>query len=217
MTQLGIKNVEFHGSRTVNGVKVLGKGCVGIVVLTHTNAGKVALKIRRLDADRDDMSLEGEMLKIANQLMIGPKLLGLSDNFLLMEYIEGSLLPAWISKNSKRKKIIKQVLKDLLFDCFKLDTRKLDHGELSSASKHVIVKSNDVPVIVDFESSSFNRKPKNVQCMCQYLFLSSRISEVVNRIFEVKEINSLIKALKIFKKNQNRENFSRILAVMDLA
>ncbi len=217
LRRLGIERLEFIGSKNVANVHVLGKGCVGVVVLAYTEAGdKIALKIRRLDADRNNMLHESEMLKMANQLGIGPKLIGLSDNFLIMEYAEGSLLPAWAYQNRERKKL-RRILKNLLLDCHKLDIRGLDHGELSNASKHIIVKSKDeTPVILDFESSSDNRRPRNVQCICQYLFISSKISTEVKRIFRIKNIEKLMEALKNYKKNYSKLNFERILKVTSL-
>jgi len=214
---LGIKSIEFQGSKTINGVKALGKGCVSIVVLAYTDASKIALKIRRLDSDRDNMLHESKMLKRANQLGIGPRLFGLSDNFILMEYMEGKLLPAWILQNVRKKLRLRKTLRNLLIDCLRLDIQKLDHGELCNASKHVIVKSNGAPVILDFESSSTNRRSKNVQCICQYLFISSDISGKVKKILGIKNIDKLIEALKKYKRNCSRENFERILEVTGLA
>ena len=104
LRHLGIKSITFQGLKIIKGVRVLGKGYVSIVVLAYTDAGKVALKIRRLDADRDDMSFEGKMLKMVNRLEVGPKLLDLSDNFIVMENIEGNLLPLWIPEKGKRNK-----------------------------------------------------------------------------------------------------------------
>lgn len=43
---------------------------------------KVALKIRRTDADRSQMYHEADMLKKANSVDVGPKLLDVSENFL---------------------------------------------------------------------------------------------------------------------------------------
>ncbi|MCW4033534.1 MAG: serine/threonine protein kinase [Candidatus Bathyarchaeota archaeon] len=217
LRHLGIKSITFQGYRIIKGVRVLGKGYVSIVVLAYTDAEQVALKIRRLDADRDDMSFEGKMLKMVNRLKIGPKLLNLSDNFILMENIEGNLLPLWISEKSERKKLrSRKVLNKLLYDCFKLDIHKLDHGELSNASRHIIVKGDDTPVLLDFESSSCHRKPKNVQCICHYLFLRSRISKSINEILEIDDTGLLIETLRIYKKNQNRKNFKKILEIANV-
>lgn len=217
LRHLGIRSIVFQGYKIIKGVRVLGKGYVSIVALAYTDAGKVALKIRRLDADRDDMSFEGKMLKMVNRIKIGPKLLNLSDNFILMKNIEGNLLPLWILEKSKHKKIrLRKVMNKLLYDCFKLDIHKLDHGELSNASRHIIVKRDDAPVLLDFESSSCHRKPKNVQCMCHYLFIRSSISKSINEILEIDDTDLLIETLKIYKKNQNRKNFKKILEVANL-
>ena len=214
---LGIKSIVFQGYKIIKGVRVLGKGYVSIVVLGYTDAGKVALKIRRLDADRNDMLFEGKMLTMANRLKIGPKLLNLSDNFISMENIEGNLLPLWVSEISKRKKLrLGKVLNKLLYDCFKLDIHKLDHGELSNASGHIIVKRDDTPILLDFESSSCHRKPKNVQCICHYLFMRSSISKSINEILEIDDTDLLIDTLKTYKKNQNRKNFKKILEVANV-
>ena len=53
----GVSALEFSGTASVFGVKVpvLGKGFVGIVVIAHLNGQRVAVKIRRADADRADL------------------------------------------------------------------------------------------------------------------------------------------------------------------
>ena len=95
LKNLGVTALEFTGNRTVFEVPVLGKGCVGIVVIAYTGSQKAALKIRRIDADRKEMFHEAQMLKTANSIGIGPKLYEVSDNFLLMELIEGTHFPEW--------------------------------------------------------------------------------------------------------------------------
>ncbi len=217
LNMLGVTGLVFEGNKEVNNIRILGKGCVGIVVLGYKKNNKIAIKIRRTDADRYDMLHEGKMLKRANQVMVGPKLYDLSENFILMEYLKGEFLPDWIMKNCIGNKVdfIKKSLKNLLFDCYKLDSQKIDHGELSNASKHVIIKNNGAPMILDFESSSNSRKVKNVQCMCQYLFIR-KVFNCVNKILEINDINSIINALKIYKNNINEKNFENIMDVINL-
>ncbi len=55
LKELGVKAIEFAGKGNAFNIPVLGKGYVGIVVTAHLNALKVALKIRRVDADRRDL------------------------------------------------------------------------------------------------------------------------------------------------------------------
>jgi predicted Ser/Thr protein kinase len=67
---LKVDALEFTGEKRVFEVPVLGKGCVGIVVVAYTSLGRAALKIRRVDADRKGMFHEGEMLRRANAVKV---------------------------------------------------------------------------------------------------------------------------------------------------
>lgn len=219
LKKLGITALEFKGSKSINEVRVLGKGHVGIVVVGHTKRGVNALKIRRLDADRDEMMQEGVMLKLANSIDIGPKLFGLTNNFILMEYIEGDHLPEFIINHIEKKRhiAIRSTLRKLLFDCYKMDTKHIDHGELSNAKRHVIIKKSGNPVIIDFESSSDLRQTKNVQCMCNYLFMGSNISINLRKLLGIESTFPLIKALRIYKNDNYRKGFENILRLSGLA
>ena len=53
LQQLGVEALEFSGKAAAANVPVLGKGYVGVVVVAHVRGEKVALKMRRIDADRE--------------------------------------------------------------------------------------------------------------------------------------------------------------------
>ena len=218
LNRLGVEALEFVGEKTVADESVLGKGCVGIVVSAYTKKGKAALKIRRMDADRSEMQHEAEMLKKANTVNVGPKLLGASDNFLLMEFIQGPLLFQWISmlKGRGTKSRIQKVLRDILEQCWKLDKIGLDHGELSKAPKHIIIDEEDKPHIVDFETASINRRVSNATSICQYLFVRSQVAEVVKRKLVDVSQEKLIITLRKYKQNPSRRNFEEIFEVCNL-
>jgi len=218
LNKLGVKAIEFSGEKTVSNLSVLGKGCVGIVVVAYTEKGKVAMKIRRMDADRSEMRHEVEMLKEANTVRVGPRLLEASENFLLMEVIKGSLLFRWISmlKGRGTKSRIQKVLRDILEQCWRLDKIDLDHGELSKAPKHIIIDEEDKPHIVDFETASINRRVSNVTSICQYLFIGSEVAEIVKRKLADIDRKQLILALRKYKENPSREHFEEILEVCNL-
>ena len=215
LKDLGVTALEFQGEKQVFNVPVLGKGCVGLVVLAYRNVEKVALKIRRTDADRAMMQHEAEMLKRANAVDVGPKLFSVSRNFLLMHFIEGVLLPEWLERVSDAERV-KRVLRNMLEQCWRLDKIHLDHGELSRAPKHIIVNFNDSPFIVDFESASLNRKPANVTSLSQFLFISGKVAEKVALKIGEKNRDSVIEALRRYKADGNRESFERILRVCGL-
>jgi len=218
LEKLGVKALGFVGGKKAFDVPVLGKGYVGIVVLAHTDKGKAALKIRRLDADRARMQREAEMLKKANSLGVGPKLLGFTENFLLMEFIKGTPLPKWIEtlKGRGTKAKIRETLRVILEQCWRMDQAGLDHGELSRAPKHVIVGANGTPCIVDFETASIGRRVSNVTSICQYLFIGSQLARNLKRKLGGVDTKKLIYALRTYKQKRTRKNFEKILLICGL-
>lgn len=210
LQKLRVKALEFSGEKQAFNIPILGKGCVGIVVIAYIDGEKVALKVRRVDADRSRMQWEAEMLKKANSVRVGPRLLGVSKNFLLMQLIDGILLPKWLEKR-KGKAQLRKVLRDVLEQCWRLDEAGLDHGELSHAPKHIILDQKDEPFIVDFETASVNRKPSNVTSMCQFLFIGGVVAEKVAGELGRKDKKALIDVLKNYKNDRTRENFGNVL------
>ena len=215
---LGVKAVEFAGEKTAFNLRVLGKGCVGIVVIVHTRTGRVALKIRRVDADRKGMEHEAEMLAKANIIGVGPCLIASNEDFLLMEYVEGKLLPQWIAslKGRGARKRIRLVLRGILEQCWKLDQAGLDHGELSRAPKHLIIDADDKAHIVDYETASAKRRTSNVTSICQFLFLGSQLAKTMRRKLGKIQSKALIAVLRDYKLNHTKQNFLRILQMCRL-
>jgi len=213
LERLGVQTLEFTGEKNVFDIPVLGKGCVGVVVVAYTNSGRAALKIRRVDADRKGMFHEGEMLRRTNAIEVGPKLLEISENFLLMELVKGTHFPEWIKsmEGIEEQWRVRLVLKDVLEQCYRLDEAGLDHGELSNAPKHIIVDADDRPHLIDFETASINRRVSNVTSVCQYLFLGSQIADKVKEKLGKVDEKELINALRTYKRERTRENFEKIL------
>ena len=106
LKKLGISRVSFTGQLQIGKCQILGKGYVGMVVLAKQNKKLVALKIRRIDSPRKNMSNEAKLLKIANKIDVGPKFIKNSKNFLIMEYVDGEKIIDWAKKSEiKSKKI----------------------------------------------------------------------------------------------------------------
>ena len=207
----GVTAVEFVGKGSAFNVPVLGKGYVGIVVIAQRYGQRLALKIRRVDADRSDMLHEAKMLAVANSAGVGPTFVDASKNFLLMQLIEGDLLPAWLKANTD-KALVRQALSETLEQCWQLDMISLDHGELSKAPKHVIVDHCLQPWIVDFETSSDKRKPANVTAICQYLTMSGGpIPQMISYVLGERNRDEVIEALRNYKKNQTRKSLDRVI------
>jgi putative serine/threonine protein kinase len=209
----GVTALEFSGTASVFGVAVpvLGRGFVGIVVIAHRQGQRVAVKIRRVDADRADLLHEAAMISIANAVNVAPKLVASSKNFLLTQLIDGSLLSNRL-KTQTDEASVKRVLREVLEQCFRLDQVGLDHGELSKAPKHLIVDKAEKVFIVDFETSSVERRVANVTSVCQYLFAgNSSVSKILAEIFGERNRFNFIDVLKAYKKNKNRETLEGLL------
>lgn len=217
LEQLNVKSVAFFGPSTINNLQVLGKGYVGIVILAKKRANLIALKIRRTDSQRKEMKNESKLLKLANSVDVGPKLIDVSKNYVLMEYLEGEKIGQWVKtlngKGSSKK--IKWVIKQVLEDCFRLDQMGFDHGELSSISKHVIIGETKA-TIIDFESSSINRRVSNVTSATQAIFIASGISKKIHRIYKIPPKPEIINVLREYKKQNTRESFDKVLKLLRL-
>ncbi|NWJ99482.1 serine/threonine protein kinase [Marine Group I thaumarchaeote] len=213
---LGVESISFQGKLQVGTISILGKGYVGIVVLGKIGRKKVAVKIRRNDSPRKNLKREAELLKITNQSNVGPKLVGFSKNFLVMEYLEGEKIGDWVASLKKRgsSSQLKTIIKKILEDCYKLDRIGLDHGELSHIVKHVIIGNKTT--IIDFESSSMDRRVSNVTSATQALCIGSGISKIIGCICKIPKKEKMIVVLRRYKQEQTRDSFENLLDVLKL-
>jgi putative serine/threonine protein kinase len=218
LNKLGVRAIKFAGKKKAFDIPVLGRGHVGIVVAAITKTGQAALKIRRRDADRKEMQHEAEMLTKANSLGIGPCLIDTEKDFLLMELIDGTLLPDWTANLRGRgtRKKIRAALRDILEQCYRLDHAGLDHGELSRAPKHIIIDKADNPHIVDFETASTKRRTSNVTSISQYLFMKSQLAIILRRKLDDLDHDVLIATLRSYKHEPTRQNFEALLKASKL-
>lgn len=214
---LGISSVSFSGQTSIGKLEVLGKGYVGVVVLAKRGTKKVALKIRRTDSQRSSMRAEAELLKAVNSVKVGPRFYDASRNCMAMEYLEGQRIGDWVKSVRGRGSAarIKSVIKKVLEDCYRLDRAGVDHGELSSISKHVIVGKTK-QALIDFESSSTKRRVSNVTSATQAIFIGSGISKRVHRIYKTPSKQEIIDSLRLYKREGSRQSFEGLLKVLKL-
>jgi putative serine/threonine protein kinase len=217
LEELNIKSISLRGPTTLGKLAILGKGYVGVVVVAKKNNKEIALKIRRTDSQRKEMKNEAVLLKIVNSVNVGPKIFDVSKNFLVMEYLEGEKFSDWMDslKGSGSAKKLKHTIRNILEDCYRLDQIGFDHGEISNISKHIIVGENKA-TLIDFESSSTQRKPSNVTSITQAFFIGSGIAKKAQKIYKNASKEQIINALKIYKQGKTRENFEKLLKVLKL-
>lgn len=236
---LKIDKIGISGKTIIRGINVLGKGHRSIVFKVKKKDSILALKVRRIDSSRKNNHDEVFFQKMANSINIGPKLIDYTDNFLLMEYIDGIKIKDYfcdpnflnksvtIEQNNKNKnkddnyldtrKIIldfKKILREILFQCYMLDSIHLDHGELSYIDNHVIVEKKDKVKIIDFESASVERKTINLSSVIHSLLLFGPISSSIREIVKLPEKNEIINLVKKYKQKPSRDSFDDIFIII---
>jgi putative serine/threonine protein kinase len=180
-----------------------------VVKARHSEIGLCALKIRRTDADRIEMSREAALHHVANDAGVGPQIHSFSKNFLIMELAPGEKISSWASGRISRR-TAKAVATSVIDQCHRLDMAGLDHGELSRISGHVFVSGSSA-TIVDFESASTSRKVSNVTCAAQALFLYGGIANRITDKLGKPDMNLTLVALRRYKKEVSRDSLRMIL------
>ena len=220
LTELGITEIILSGPTKIGNLHILGKGHSGIVVKVNTNRGEnLALKIRRTDSPRTNSHEEAKMMIIANLLDIGPKFIDQKKDFILMQLIDGQKISIWIDaqveyNNLVSKEAVKKVINETLEQCYQLDGIYLDHGELTRINNHIIISYEKKVVIIDFESSSINRKTTNVTSVTHSLILGGLLAKIIKKILDFNKEDFMVENLKEYKKEKNRENFEKIISLI---
>jgi putative serine/threonine protein kinase len=212
LKKIGVERIVFDGRTKVGRLGLLGIGTVGVVVQARIGESIYALKVRRLDANRESMLKEFELTQLANRVGVGPHAYTATKDFMLMQCIKGVELDQYIRalKGRGTRESVRRVVHLLLNQCRKLDLLDLDHGQLSDLRKHVVVQG-DFPYIIDFESASRERTPKNVTTAAQHLFIGGRSSSFIRRLVGVSEPDEILERLKAYKRERSDENYVRLL------
>ena len=203
--------MSFTGPIEIDGVKIVGKGYVGVVILVKKRNKVFALKIRRTDSPRKTMKDEAVLLQIANKVNVGPRLVQYSKNFLVMEFIKGEKIIDWINgTNAGDSKMMRSMIRKILLDCFYLDHIGLDHGELSVLDKHVLIVGKK-PTIIDFESSSVKRKTSNVYSATQAILIVTGLAVTILKKTKIPRRDKIIRLVRAYKKSKSQESFDQLL------
>ena len=214
---LGVTHLVFEGKARVGRLGILGIGTVGVVVKALRGDETLALKIRRTDANRPDMIAEARMTSFVNRFGVGPTVVAHSKNFMLMSLLEYQELDEWLRtlKGPGSRQGARDVVHELLNECRKLDIMGVDHGQLSNLRKHAVV-ADGRPWIIDFESASTARRPKNVTAAAQYLFVGGRLSPRLRRALGLKDPSKLLGILSAYKGDMTDYSYSKLLEALGI-
>ena len=217
LEDMGVEEVVFEGRTKIGRLGLVGIGTVSVVVKGLIHGRVHALKIRRVDANRPTMVEEYRLTQLANRIGVGAQVFEVTDDFMLMQLVEGEDLEEHLRaiKGVGTRDRAREVLHLLLNQCRKLDLIALDHGQLSDLRKHVIM-AGDTPYIIDFESASQNRPPKNVTTAAQYLLIGGRCAPFVKRLLGIRNQETVLAALKAYKKDRSDGNYAGLLKTLGI-
>lgn len=135
----------------------------------------VAVKVSLPNSDAQSTTmLEGKYLDKVNFFGIGPTVYDYTDDYVIMEFIEGELIGKWLQENNSKeentaKKDESKVLDNILIQLEILDNAGINKFELTNPYKHIIVKENLDIVLIDFERARFSNKAKNISQFKEYI------------------------------------------------
>lgn len=220
LKKIGVSELILEGSSKIGRFGIVGKGCVSVVVRAtlETEKEPSALKIRRADANRVDMKRDHEFQLVANSVGVGPRAISVTKDLFAMEYVEAVKLGTWTQSLNLRtsKRFTRSLIRNVLEQCFRLDSSGLDHGELSNPTKHVLVGINPrspKTTIIDYESASTSRRVSNLTAVAQFFLLGGWQSERIRKIIGISGISTpeLIRLLRKYKESSTRESFEALL------
>lgn len=161
--------ISFRGTgQRLSQLAPLDKGTDSIVFL-NVELNRV-VKIRRLDAEKS-LSGEGTVLLYLNYrspMKIAPEVYMFNDSLIVMEYIRGVKIKD-LDKVAREADEVKKIVCKILMKAMLLDALKINHGQLSRAYEHIIIRSDGDPIFVDFGNSSFTQRPHNLTSVWSFL------------------------------------------------
>ncbi|AFY38906.1 Ser/Thr protein kinase [[Leptolyngbya] sp. PCC 7376] len=219
LTAFGLEGICQAGEQSLCDLQILGLGYVGLVVLVIREGKQFALKIRRTNAKRESLLPEAKAIRQANKVGVAPKIYQASDNFILMDFIEGKSFLEWLQWAIAKypTSIILDVINNLLEQAYKLDQIGLDRDDMKCITKDVIVTATHQPVLLDFSNASGDRRPQNVTALVQGLFWGSVIAKYLKPLLPHCNQEQLLSHLRHYKGHPNRTNFDTLKQAITLS
>ena len=147
-------------------VTVFARGKRGLIFKAKLNSETVAIKVP-LEGRESVATLEAKHLQTATKLRVGPRLIEGTTKYVAMEFIEGELIGEWLKHATPEEK--KRVFDNILQKLELMDRLKFNKFELTNLYKHIIIKKDGEPVMIDFERAKFTSRPKNVNQFKEYI------------------------------------------------
>jgi len=200
LIESGFTHLIEYGSE-IQGHRIIGKGFASINILAlNKQYGLGLLKLRRMDSRRQTLEYEGFVLDFLEKTGYVPKLYSFNREYVFREYLAEcrDFVNYFVEtiENGRVEESV-SVVKKLLYALYFLDKLGVDHGELNRPFKHIYWCGVNGVKIIDWESSSFSRKPHNLTSFVSFLLYRVRSRVVANTIEPVR--GSILELLKKYK------------------
>jgi release factor glutamine methyltransferase len=210
--QAGLTEITYlnHGKR---GVIFTGKYTL---ISPHKNETKkkvtAAIKLKNPDSEAmNAIQNEAFWIQELNKYKIGPTYIKSGEDFVMYIYIDGIHLIDFVETAKKEQLII--CFRDILMQCYILDTLKVNKLELNHPHKNIIITKENKPVLIDFERCKRTLEPKNVTQFCQYI-CSNPIREQYNRLNITIDIEKILKIIRKYKETYAKHIIDEIFILL---
>ena len=198
--------------KDVKNIKYFTKGHRGILYIGNYKGKKVVIKAKLPESKAEGrIENEGKWIKKLNKQGIGPKLIKATKDYFFYYYVDGKFIIDYIKyleKNEKSKKTILKIIKNVLEQCYVLDKLKVDKEEMHHPLKHIIVDKKQKVTLLDFERCHIVDYGKNVT---QFVVFLMRLREFLAEYMIKIDQDKLIALAKLYKRDQTKEHFKKIL------
>lgn len=213
---MGVDYLLAQGEVEHQGLPVLGVGYCGLVLAASWHQRSVAIKVRRSSCRQPHLNNEARLLQRANELGIGPKLYGAQGDVMVMQRLTGLPFGRWLEQlNANHVERLKTVLSCLLWQGFRLDQARIDHGALRCVSEHAFVDGEQL-TLIDFSHSSDERHPNNVTSLVSGLFWGTKLAEIIQQWLTVPQRDEWLPALRRYKQQPTEVHFKLLLEPIGL-
>ena len=113
------------------------------------------------------LAIEARFLEILNRHGIGPKLISYREGELKMAYVPGERIDRFLARADRNT--CEAVLQKVISQLAVMDRLGINKAELNHPYKHIIVRPDLTPVLIDFERCRHTERPQNINQFREYL------------------------------------------------
>jgi len=160
------KSAVWHATRDICNIQYLTHGKHGVLWTGSFNDEKVVIKAQQGFAMPSvQVVKEANMLQAVNKVGVGPRYIRHDDVHVVMTFVNGGHFHTVPHTTV--------MLRELLRQCYELDKLGITKEELRRPRSNILVGENIV--MIDFERSHYDPKPRNVTQFCGFLLVHNHL------------------------------------------